>query len=386
MPHLEHIGIAVDDADAVSDLYHDLLRVLPYKSETVESQHVRTHFIRAGSAKLELLESVNDGGPIAKYLEKRGEGLHHLAFEVEDVDAAFDRLQKAGYQPLGDAPTPGADGKRIFFLHPKQTHGVLIEFCGSAPLQPTPEMIDAGTHELAVYTAGAEHQPPLVMLHGAGGCTSLETAPLMRRLETHFHVVALDLRGHGHSTDPGDGISFDAYAADVATVLDARNLDAASLFGFSMGGNVALGVAQQHPERIDRVAAHGANVTWTDELAADMQRRLDPDRLTQRNAKLDAHLTQHHNDWQPLFRELREWVATLPAQTERMHAMAASVEVPALVSCVDRDDLFSLDATLSLHDRLPDARLVVYPGDHHALPLAPLDRLATTLQDWLTIP
>jgi len=383
MPRLEHIGIAVDDADAVTALYHDLLQVLPYKAETVASQHVRTHFIDAGPAKLELLEAIGDDGPISGYLKKRGEGLHHLAFQVEDVDATFERVREAGYTPLGESPTPGADGKRIFFLHPKQTHGVLVEFCGSTPIQLEPQMIDADNREIAIYRGGNVHLPPLVLLHGAAGCTSLETAPLLRRLERQFHVVAIDLRGHGASTTGTEPVSFDAFSNDVLTVLDDLEIEDAHLFGFSMGGNVALGFAQQHPGRVRRIVAHGANVTWTEDLVASMQARLDPDTLTSRNPKIGHHLSRHHGDWQELFRQMHEWVGTLPEQTPRMRDMAASIDRPVLLTCVDRDDLFPLDATLTLHDLLPEARLEVLRGSHHALPLTPLDRLEATISDWL---
>jgi methylmalonyl-CoA epimerase len=384
MVHLEHIGIAVDDAAAVASLYQDLLGVLPYKTETVASQHVRTHFLNAGSAKLELLEATGDTGPIATYVEKRGEGLHHLAFQVDDIDETFARIESTNYRILGDEPTPGADGKRIFFLHPKDTHGVLVEFCGSAPLHPKPAFVDIGGRELATYTAGAEHLPPLVMLHGAAGCTTLETAPLMRRLETQFHVIAVDLQGHGSSPATDTPISFATFTDDLLELLDALELQETSLFGFSMGGNVALDVARRAPNRIRSVAAHGANVTWTDERAADMQARLDADTLAKKSDRLVQHLSAHHDDWDRLFRRMHDWVATLPEQTPDMQAMAEKVTVPTLISCVDRDGLFSLDETLTLHSLLPDARLEIFRGSHHALPLAPLDRVAPTLASWFT--
>ncbi len=397
MIHLEHIGIAVDDAAAVASLYQDLIGVLPYKTETVASQHVRTHFLDAGSAKLELLEATGDTGPVATYIEKRGEGLHHLAFQVDDIDETLSRIRSAGYRVLGNEPTPGADGKRIFFLHPKDTHGVLVEFCASAPLHPKPEFVgmgkreigereigerEIGERELAVYTAGADHLPPLVMLHGAAGCTTLETAPLMRRMETQFHVVAVDLQGHGASPATDIPISFDTFTDDILALLDALSLEDTALFGFSMGGNVALDVARRVPDRIRSVAAHGANVTWTEERAADMQARLDADTLARKSERLVQHLSTHHIDWNRLFRRMHDWLATLPEQTPDMQAMAEEVTVPALISCVDRDDLFSLDETLTLHALLPDARLEVFRGSHHALPLAPLDRLAPTLTEW----
>lgn len=382
MAHLEHVGIAVDDADAVVSLYNDLLGILPYKSETVASQHVRTHFLQAGSAKLELLEATEGTGPIAAHLEKRGEGLHHLAFQVDDVDATFDRVRQAGYRVLGPEPAPGADGKRIFFLHPKETHGVLIEFCGSAPLHPSPTPVDIGGRSIATYTAGASHQPTLVLLHGAAGCTSLETAPLMRRLESDFHVVAIDFHGHGASPSDEPSVSFDLFAEDVLACVDALDLRNVSIFGFSMGGNVALDVARRAPEQVHAVAAHGANVTWTEERAADMQVRLDANALLKKSERLADHLASHHEDWRRLFRQMHDWVATLPAQTPDMQAMAKTVDTPALITSVDRDDLFSLDETLTLYNLLPDARLEILRGDHHALPLAPLDRLAATLTEW----
>lgn len=131
MIRLEHIGIAVRDADAITELYEQLLGLRPYKAETVEREGVRTHFLQAGTAKLELLEALGPDSPVAKYLDKRGEGLHHLAFEVADIHAEMQRLRDLGFTPLSDEPRPGADGKLIFFLHPKQTHGVLVEFCQS---------------------------------------------------------------------------------------------------------------------------------------------------------------------------------------------------------------------------------------------------------------
>lgn len=142
MARLEHIGIAVQDAEPVARVYHDVLGVLPYKTETVESQSVRTHFISADTAKLELLEATKTSSPITKFLERQGEGLHHLAFEVDDADLMHERMQDAGYRVLGDAPSPGADGKRIFFLHPKDTHGVLVEFCETVAVQLKPDVVE----------------------------------------------------------------------------------------------------------------------------------------------------------------------------------------------------------------------------------------------------
>ncbi len=129
MTRVEHIGIAVEDANAVAGLLEALLGLNLYKSEKVEREGVRTHFIDGGSVKVELLESTRDDSPVARFLEKRGAGMHHLAFEVPDVQEAIDRARELGLQPLSDNPLPGADGKQVAFFHPRDTFGILIEVC-----------------------------------------------------------------------------------------------------------------------------------------------------------------------------------------------------------------------------------------------------------------
>lgn len=128
---LEHIGIAVANLAESDSLFERLLGEPPYKAERVEREGVTTSFFRAGSAKIELLEAAREDSPIAKYLEKRGPGIHHLAFEVADIYAEMRRLETAGFQLLSQEPKPGADNKLICFLHPKTTNGVLVELCQS---------------------------------------------------------------------------------------------------------------------------------------------------------------------------------------------------------------------------------------------------------------
>lgn len=125
---LEHVGIAVQDASAALQVYETLFGITPYKTEDVPSEGVRTHFLDAGSTKLELLEVTDPDSALGRHLATRGQGLHHLAFEVPDVDAAHARLEAAGFRPLGPVKD-GADAKRIFFVHPKDTAGVLVELC-----------------------------------------------------------------------------------------------------------------------------------------------------------------------------------------------------------------------------------------------------------------
>ncbi len=127
--HLEHLGIAVKDLAAVNELYTSLLEKGPYKEEVVESEHVRTSFFQIGECKLEFLEATNPESAIARFIEKRGEGLHHVAFEVEDIEAEMQRLSSAGFQLLQETPKKGADNKLVCFLHPKSSNGVLVELC-----------------------------------------------------------------------------------------------------------------------------------------------------------------------------------------------------------------------------------------------------------------
>ncbi len=136
MKNLEHIGIAVKSLKTSIPLFESLLNTTCYKTETVESEHVNTAFFQfsqghkiAGSTKIELLESSTEDGVIAKFIEKKGEGIHHIAFEVEDIYAEMDRMRKEGFKLLNETPKNGADQKLVCFLHPKDTNGVLIELC-----------------------------------------------------------------------------------------------------------------------------------------------------------------------------------------------------------------------------------------------------------------
>ncbi len=126
---VEHIGIAVRNLSVSIPLFEKLLNAACYKTETVASEQVNTAFFRQGDTKIELLESLDPNGVIAKYIEKKGEGMHHIAFEVEDIEAEMARLQQEGFTLINEVPKEGADNKRVCFLHPKGTNGVLIELC-----------------------------------------------------------------------------------------------------------------------------------------------------------------------------------------------------------------------------------------------------------------
>ena len=129
MNKIEHIGIAVKDLKASNTLFEKLLGVTHYKEEEVLSEGVKTSFFKSGPNKIELLESITDDGPIAKYLEKKGEGIHHIAFEVDDIVLEIKRLKAEGFIILNETPKKGADHKLVAFIHPKSANGVLIELC-----------------------------------------------------------------------------------------------------------------------------------------------------------------------------------------------------------------------------------------------------------------
>lgn len=130
---LEHIGIAVNNLEVSNQLFSRLFNAAPYKEEEVASEQVKTSFFRTGHSKIELLAATGPESAIAKFIEKKGEGIHHMAFEVEDIHAEMERLQKEGFQLINQAPKKGADNKLVCFLHPKGTNSVLIELCMEIP-------------------------------------------------------------------------------------------------------------------------------------------------------------------------------------------------------------------------------------------------------------
>lgn len=129
MLRIEHLGIAVKDLAASIPLFEQLLNTPCYKTETVESEGVNTAFFNIGESKVELLEATKEGSPIEKFISKKGEGIHHVAFEVENIEAEMKRLAALGFELLNETPKKGADNKLVCFLHPKTTNGMLVELC-----------------------------------------------------------------------------------------------------------------------------------------------------------------------------------------------------------------------------------------------------------------
>jgi len=135
MKKIEHLGIAVKDLESATKTYEALLGKAAYQSEEVEREGVKTVFFKTGESKIELLGATRPDSPISKYIEKRGEGIHHIAFHVDNIDAEINRLKANGFNLISDEPKPGADNKRIVFLHPKSSHGVLVELCEEVSLE-----------------------------------------------------------------------------------------------------------------------------------------------------------------------------------------------------------------------------------------------------------
>jgi len=129
MKKIEHIGIAVKNLSQSNELFKKLFGKEHYKIEAVEREGVNTSFFMMGETKIELLESTNENSAISKFIEKRGEGVHHIAYAVDDIHAEMQRLEAAGFQLLNKEPLAGADNKLICFLHPKTTNGILVELC-----------------------------------------------------------------------------------------------------------------------------------------------------------------------------------------------------------------------------------------------------------------
>jgi len=129
MKKIEHIGIAVKNLEQSNNLYAKLFGIPPYKTETVESEQVNTSFFKVGNDKIELLQATDKNSSIARFIDNKGEGIHHIAFAVDDITAEITRLKKEGFKIINEVPKRGADNKWVAFLHPKSANGVLIELC-----------------------------------------------------------------------------------------------------------------------------------------------------------------------------------------------------------------------------------------------------------------
>ena len=366
---LEHVGIASASPEHLA-LFGQLLAAAPYKSERVEREGVLTHFFgdggRPGAApKLELLEATRDDSPLAGFVHKRGPGLHHLAFEVADLDAEMARVRGLGVRLLADAPEPGADGKRIVFLHPKDTAGVLVELVES--VRPPRQWVEAGGRALGI--SGPADGPPLVVLHGALGSTELETDRLVRVWERTFRVYALDFSGHGRSRPLDEDVpTWETFVADASTAIDHFDLQGAAVFGFSMGGAVALALALARPDAVGRLAVHGVNVQWDDAEVEAMVGRMDPERMEAEHPFWARRLAEVHGAgrWRRLVDQMISFTRGLPDR-HLADADLARIACPTRISAGDRDRFFDVRHAVGLYRAIPDASLHVLPGLDHPI-------------------
>ncbi len=386
MTRLEHLGIAVRDADATAALYDQLFGYRPYKRERVESEGVETVFLDARGAKLELLEATRPDSPIAGFIDKRGEGLHHVAFEVRDIHAQHARLGEAGFRLLNDAPKRGADGKLIFFVHPKDTGGVLVEFCQSAPEPLEPTFAPFRDSRIAYYVGGPDHAPPLVLLHAALGSTEMETQRLLSYFQQHFKAIAIDFAAHGRSGDfPEESLlTMEFFADGVMAVLDHLGLERTHLFGFSMGGSVALHLALEYPERIERLVVHAMNVQWDAGEVAVMTGGMNPESMAGVTPRWAERLEEAHGAgrWKSLATRMIAFTEALPDRRLEDDELR-QITTPTLVSAGDADRYFKIEHALNLWHALPDARLAIHPGLDHPIQHVDPERFTALITDFL---
>ena len=381
---LDHVGIAAASPEQVA-LFERLLAVAPYKSEAVEREGVQTTFFGDGGVpgeapKVELLEATRDDSPIAGFVAKRGPGIHHLAFEVADLGAEMDRARALGIRLLADAPKPGADGKQIVFLHPKDTAGVLVELVQS--VRPPPEWTEVDG--LAVQVSGPADGPPLLVLHGALGSTELETDRLVRVWERTFRVYALDFGGHGRSRAVEGTPTWETYLANAITASDHFDLRDAAVFGFSMGGAIALQLALARTDLVGRLAVHGVNVQWDADEVETMTRPMEPDWMEQERPFWARRLAETHgaDRWRELVTQLAAFTRDLPDQ-HITDADLARIACPTLVSTGDRDRFFDIRHAVGLYRAIPDAHLQILPEVDHPIQTVDVPRFAAGVADFL---
>ena len=385
---LDHIGIAAASPETRA-LFEALLGAAPYRTETVEREGVTTVFFGDGGApgaapKVELLETDAPDSPVGRFLATRGPGVHHLAFEVPDLARAVARVAALGVRLLGE-PRGGADGKRIVFLHPKDTAGVLVELLETprAPRETVHVPVGGGVEAggtVAVHVSG--EGPPLVVLHGALGSTALETDRLVRFWERRFRVLAIDLRGHGASSPLVSAPTWTETVDDVEAVITALGIDRFRLFGFSMGGGVALATAARLGARVERLAVHGVNVRWS---AAEVAAMVGPMRDVAEAFPFWAQrLAETHgaDRWRALVAQVVAFTTRLPDEHMIVEVMCA-ITAPTLISHGDADRFFDLAHPLALRREIPDAHLWVIPGLDHAVQGVDAEAFARAVGDHL---
>ena len=377
-PELNHIGIATPDAEAFARMIQALLGRLPYARETIPSQHLEATFIGVNHAKLELLQPLAPESPIARFLQKRGEGVHHLAFEVQDIYETYRYVQNLGYTPVNE-PSLGAQGKWVFFLHPKETHGVLIEFCQkpSIPLTPTAYW-EYQQVSIAVYQAGNPQNPAVLLLHGALGSVAMELRSLFQALAPDYFVTALDLPGHGHSDPLPDTSSPHFMVESINHWLQSQEITHWNLFGFSLGGHLALRIAQHLPDHISTLALYATHSLHEPVLQQRVLERLNPEHIAQQPEQLQLLEQYHQADW----KKTAGWLQHHLNHPEAPIAPEALRQIlhPTLIAGGDRDPLFPPEATIAFARLFKHAQILILPGATHSLETVPSAHLLPFLR------
>jgi len=251
----------------------------------------------------------------------------------------------------------------------------------------SPRYVDREDGAIGIFERGDEQRATLVLVHGSAGSTRLDLVPLMRRLESAFHLVGLDLSGHGTSSLPPDGrLSMDRFIGDVKAVLDAVDASSAHLFGFSLGTAVALQFAHRHPTRVERLALVAPKIRWSREAVSRLQSSLRPGTLHDQHPGRAERLAAEHEHLEALLAALRTFVAPLPTEGDRLHAALPAIDAPTLVAGYDADPLVSLEDLRAAYEALPNARLSILPGEHHTLTRGPLDELSSFVRRHLAPP
>jgi methylmalonyl-CoA epimerase len=255
MATVEHIGIAVKDSAEVARTFERLIGSSPYKSESVEREGVETTFIDGGSTKLELVESTSSDSAVGRFLDRRGEGLHHIAIEVDDIEREIDRVRSAGFAVLSDTPVDGADGKRVFFVHPRDCHGVLVEFCQQVRSTWTLEDVRLAETTVRLYTAGDESKPCVLLIHDEGSSAAADYASMLPTLERVAFVVAFDAPGQAGAERRDDSRGFEEEVRLVAgEILDRfAPQGLAHVVGSGVSTLIAVELASERKDRLSRI-------------------------------------------------------------------------------------------------------------------------------------
>lgn len=225
---------------------------------------------------------------------------------------------------------------------------------------------------------------PLLLLHGAIGA-SAQLTPLANKLSAYYNVYSLNFSGHGGAPGNDTPFSMPAFAAEVLAFMAAQGLDKVSVFGYSMGGYVAMYLAKHHPGKVDKIVTLATKYHWDEATAAKEVQMLDPDKIEQKvPAFADAQLKMHlPNDWKALMRKTAAMMLDLGKDNPMKTEDYAAIVAPAMLLLGDRDKMVTLDETLVVYRALPNARMGIMPGTPHPIEQVNTDMLAFFIKDFI---